>query len=89
MEDLISHFKLNVAFRGTLEGKSSYMVESPKGIFITSVINTKQLEPYRLSFRSPVAANMNLIQNFSNKITFADFVATFCSIDVVLGEIDR
>ena len=89
MEDLISHFKLNVAFRGTLEGKSSYMVESPKGIFITSVINTKQLEPYRLSFRSPVAANMNLIQNFSNKITFSDFVATFCSIDVVLGEIDR
>ena len=89
MEDLIRHFKNNVAFRGTLADKSNYMVESPKGVFITSIINTKQLEPYRLSFRSPVAANMNLITNFSNKITFADFVATFCSIDVVLGEIDR
>lgn len=89
MEDLIKHFKNNVAIKLGIIDDLSYFVESPKGLFGCYLVNTGQLEPYRLSFRSPVAANMNLISNFSNNITFADFVATFCSIDVVLGEIDR
>jgi NADH:ubiquinone oxidoreductase subunit D len=32
---------------------------------------------------------MHLIPTLSVGATFADFVATFCSLDIVMGEIDR
>ena len=47
------------------------------------------LSPSRLHVRSPVAHNLHLINTAANFSTFGDFVATFCSLDVVLGEIDR
>lgn len=89
MEDIINHFKESVALHPKPNKVSDYYVESPKGVFGSILVNNGHLEPYRCAFRTPVGANMNLISNFSNNTSFADFVATFCSIDVVLGEIDR
>jgi NADH:ubiquinone oxidoreductase subunit D len=39
--------------------------------------------------RTPVSHNMHLIPSVCAGTVFGDFVATFCSLDIVLGEIDR
>jgi NADH:ubiquinone oxidoreductase subunit D len=89
MESLINHFKENI-FNKPLNNSLTYgLVESPKGIVMVNLVLSKSNYIYRLSLRSPVAHNMNLLPTIGNCQTFADFVATFCSLDVVLGEIDR
>lgn len=89
MESTIESFKNNSSFASTTTGVFTGSVESPKGC-VTSIIALNGLfSAYRFYLRSPVAHNMNLISTIGNLTTFADFVATFCSIDVVLGEIDR
>lgn len=45
--------------------------------------------PVRVKLRTPVSHNMHLIPTISVGATFADMVATFCSLDIVMGEIDR
>lgn len=89
MEDVINSFNSSWFFK--LESKSINFsfVESPKGFVGVFIVNNNNILPYRVQVKSPVACNMNLIRSISNGVTFADFVATFCSLDVVLGEIDR
>ena len=89
MEDVISHFRESSYMHISAVGSRSCFVEGPKGYVGVTIVNTGNYLPYRFQVRSPVAANMNLIPTITNKITIADFVATFCSLDVVLGEIDR
>ena len=89
MESIISHFKYNTIFSKTKKATSFSVIEGPKGIVSTVLILNSNTFPYRCSVRSPVSHNMNLISTFGNSVNFADFVATFCSLDVVLGEIDR
>lgn len=89
MEDVISHFKSNSLFSINGKGLSIEPVEGPKGIVAVTIVNNSNFYPYRVQVRSPVARNMNLISTIGDGLTFADFVATFCSLDVVLGEIDR
>jgi NADH:ubiquinone oxidoreductase subunit D len=89
MEDVISHFKNNVYIQTQEKGYSVGLVESPKGIMSVTLVTGGRLIPYRVQVKSPVAANLNVISSIANKVTLADFVATFCSLDVVLGEIDR
>jgi len=89
MENLISHFKENVFTKNNLSNLTCSFIESPKGLIMVNLILTKSQYIYRVSLRSPVAHNMNLLPTIGNCPTFADFVSTFCSLDVVLGEIDR
>lgn len=53
------------------------------------IIHSSSAMPNRLHLRSPVAHNLYLLGTAANGYTLADFVSTFCSLDVVLGEIDR
>jgi len=89
MEGVISHFKKSslgyVASRGTVTAA----VEGPKGFVGVCLTAAGDVAPYRLHVRSPVAHNLHLLTSQCNGQTFADFVSTFCSMDVVLGEIDR
>lgn len=89
MESVISHFKSNTIFYKTSKSSTYSVIEGPKGAVSTFLILNDNQYPYRSAVRSPVSHNMNLISTFSNSTNFADFVATFCSLDVVLGEIDR
>ncbi len=89
MESVISHFKSNTIFYKTSKSSTYSIIEGPKGAVSTFLILNDNQYPYRAAVRSPVSHNMNLISTFSNSTNFADFVATFCSLDVVLGEIDR
>ena len=89
MEGVIESFKVNSSWLSYSNGLFSSTVEGPKGLIKCNIVISCNYLPYRLQVRSPVAHNMNLISSLSNGVNFADFVATFCSIDVVLGEIDR
>jgi NADH-quinone oxidoreductase subunit D len=89
MEELISHFRL--ASEGyLLESGFSYVaVEAPKGELGTALFTDGSPRPYRMKVRTPVAHNLHLIPSLGSGVFFADFVASFCSLDVVFGEIDR
>lgn len=89
MESVIAHFKNAAGYTPTSRGSSLSCVEGPKGLVGVLVISDGGLSPYRVQVRSPVAHNLNLLSTHAARHTFADFVATFCSMDVVLGEIDR
>ena len=90
MEAVIMHFKASCGSGSVGErGLGVSSVEGPKGCVTVSVINTGGQLPHRLHVRSPVAHNLHLLDTAATNVTFADFVATFCSLDVVLGEIDR
>lgn len=89
MESLITHFRLTSEGWPTNPGFSYQSVESPKGEVGVTLISSGTSKPSRLKLRTPVSHNMHLIPTISIGSIFADFVATFCSLDIVLGEIDR
>lgn len=90
MEGVITHFKgTTSAVPVAALGQSVGVVEGPKGLVGVSVVAAGLASPYRFQVRSPVAHNLHLLSTCANGYTFADFVTTFCSLDVVLGEIDR
>lgn len=89
MEGTIEHFKYYSEGVQVPMGISYQHVESPKGLMGVSLISDGSLQPYRCKIRTPVSHNMHLIPSICTGSMFADFVATFCSLDIVLGEIDR
>lgn len=89
MEELISHFRVSSEGYSTAPGLFYGEVESPKGFVGVFLVTNGSSRPVRMKLRSPVAHNLNLLPSISVGSLFADFVATFCSFDVVLGEIDR
>lgn len=89
MESTIEHFKYYSEGIQVPMGISYQHVESPKGLMGVSLISDGSLQPYRCKIRTPVSHNMHLIPSICTGVMFADFVATFCSLDIVLGEIDR
>lgn len=89
MESLIQHFKNFSGSIRCIRGVVYGAVESPKGEMGVTLISTGGQYPYRLKVRSPVAHNMHLILLISQGVLMGDFVMIFCSLDVVLGEIDR
>lgn len=89
MEGVISHFKRSTTGYTSARGFTIGCVEGPKGFVGTALVSAGDASPYRVHVRSPVAHNLHLLTSQCNGQTFADFVSTFCSMDVVLGEIDR
>jgi len=70
-------------------GLSYGAVEGPKGEVGVLLVCPGSHQPHRVQVRSPVAHNLHLLSSGAMGVTFADFVATFCLLDVVFGEIDR
>lgn len=89
MEALIHHFRLSSEGHPALPGLTYGGVEGPKGEVGVTLLSNGGVRPYRLKVRTPVSHNMHLIPLVARGVLFADFVATFCSLDIVLGEIDR
>lgn len=89
MEALIHHFRLSSEGHPSLPGLAYGGVEGPKGEVGVTLFSSGGVRPYRLKVRTPVSHNMHLIPLVARGVLFADFVATFCSLDIVLGEIDR
>jgi len=89
MEALIHHFRLSSEGHPSLPGLAYGGVEGPKGEVGVTILSSGGVRPYRMKVRTPVSHNMHLIPLVARGVLFADFVATFCSLDIVLGEIDR
>ena len=89
MEETIEHFKYYSEGFKVPAGISYQHVESPKGYVGVVIVSDGSSFPYRCKMRTPVSHNMHLIPSVCTGLMFADFVATFCSLDIVLGEIDR
>ena len=89
MEELINHFRVSSEGSPLMSGFAYAGVEGPKGEFGVFLFADGTTRPYRLKARTPVAHNLHLIPSLGANVFFADFVASFCSLDVVFGEIDR
>lgn len=89
MEEVITHFKYYSEGFKVPAGISYQNVESPKGYLGVFMVSDGSSFPYRCKVRTPVSHNMHLIPTICTGLMFADFVSTFCSLDIVLGEIDR
>lgn len=89
MEALILHFRAMSEGQPAAPGLAYRGVESPKGEVAVFLVSDGGPRPSRVKLRTPVSHNMHLIPATSVGTLLADFVATFCAYDIVLGEIDR
>ena len=89
MEEVIRHFKQFSEGLLTLRGFNYCSVEAPKGELGVALVASGQSKPYRIKIRTPVSHNMHMVSAVCVGAIFGDFVMTFCSFDIVLGEIDR
>jgi len=89
MEALIVHFRAASEGYQVQPGFTYQAVESPKGEVGVTLVSGGGFKPIRIKLRTPVCHNMHLIPVVGQGVTFADLVASFCSLDIVMGEIDR
>jgi len=89
MEELIHHFRLYSSGAFVPAGMCYNSLESPKGELGVLLISDGTTKPFRLKIRTPVSHNMHAIPSVCIGSILGDFVMTFCSLDIVLGEIDR
>jgi NADH-quinone oxidoreductase subunit D len=89
MDEVIGHFRTFSEGQLLAAGASYRGVEGPKGEFGVFIVTDGTTRPYRVKVRTPVSHNLHLIPSLGAGFFFADFVASFCSLDVVFGEIDR
>lgn len=89
MEAVIEHF--GYVSEGFIlnPGFTYQRVDSPKGEVGVFLVGSGSAQPARVKLRSPVAHNLDLIPFVCKGLFVADFISTFCSLDVVLGEIDK
>jgi NADH-quinone oxidoreductase subunit D len=89
MEALIHHFKLWTEGFSAPPGSVYVATESPRGelgVFLESDGGPK---PYRVHFRTPTFANLQIMPILTRGHFVADVVAAIGSIDIVLGDADR
>lgn len=89
MEAVIHHFKLWTEGFSAPEGQVHVPVESPKGVLGCFLVSDGGTNPYRVHFRTPSFAHMQVLPKISVGHLVADLVAIISSLDPVLGDVDR
>jgi NADH-quinone oxidoreductase subunit D len=89
MEAVIHHFKLWTEGFSAPEGQVHVPVESPKGVLGCFLVSDGGANPYRVHFRTPSFAHMQVLPKISIGHLVADLVAIISSLDPVLGDVDR
>lgn len=89
MEAVIHHFKLWTEGFSAPEGQVHVPVESPKGVLGCFLVSDGGANPYRVHFRTPSFAHMQVLPKISVGHLVADLVAIISSLDPVLGDVDR
>ncbi|MFH1560882.1 MAG: NADH-quinone oxidoreductase subunit D [Chloroflexota bacterium] len=64
-------------------------VEAPKGELGFYVVSDGSIAPYRCKIRSPSFINLTVLRDLVMGWKLADMIATFGSLDIILGEVDR
>jgi len=89
MEAVIHHFKLWTEGFPAPKGDVFVQVESPRGILGCYLVGDGGPKPYRVHFRTPSFASMQVLPFISRGHFVADLVAIISSLDPVLGDVDR
>jgi NADH-quinone oxidoreductase subunit D len=89
MEALIHHFKLWTEGYPVPQGSIYSAVESPRGELGVYMESSGSPKPYRVHYRSPSFAHLQLLPLLTRGHFVADVVAIIASIDIVLGDADR
>jgi NADH-quinone oxidoreductase subunit D len=89
MEALIHHFKLYTEGFHVPQGEVYAAVEAPKGEFGVYLISDGTNRPYKCKVRAPSFAHLQAMDALCRGHMLADVPAILCTIDIVLGEVDR
>ncbi|AMA71648.1 NADH dehydrogenase [Aneurinibacillus sp. XH2] len=72
----------------TPQGEAFTRIESPRGEIGCYIASNGKDKPYRIKFRRPSFANLQILPKLLIGKNIADMVAILGSIDIVLGEVD-
>ncbi len=89
MEALIHHFKLCTEGFHVPPGEVYAPVETPKGEFGVYLVSDGTNRPYKCKVRAPSFAHLQAMDALCRGHMLADVPAILCTIDIVLGEVDR
>ncbi|HSF81836.1 MAG TPA: NADH dehydrogenase (quinone) subunit D [Anaerolineales bacterium] len=89
MEALIHHFKLWTEGFPAPKGGVYVAVESPRGELGVYLEGDGGPKPYRVYWRTPSFANLQVLPLLSKGHLVADLVALIGTVDIVLGDVDR
>lgn len=89
MESLIHHFKLWTEGYQTPPGSVYVAAESPRGELGVYLESDGGVKPYRVHYRAPTFANLQILPILTRGHFVADVVGAIGSIDIVLGDADR
>jgi NADH-quinone oxidoreductase subunit D len=89
MEALIHHFKLWTEGFSAPKGSVYVAVESPRGELGVFMESDGGPKPYRVHYRTPTFANLQIMPILTRGYFVADVVGSIGSIDIVLGDADR
>ncbi|MCC6146814.1 MAG: NADH dehydrogenase (quinone) subunit D [Anaerolineaceae bacterium] len=89
MEALIHHFKLWTEGFTIPKGAIYAAAESPRGELGVYLESDGGSKPYRIHYRTPSFAALQLMPLLAKGHFVADLVAIIASIDIVLGDTDR
>ncbi len=70
-------------------GEAYGQIESAKGMLGFYIVSDGSTKPYRLHVHSPSFVNIGILPEIAVGMNVQDFIATFASFDICLGEIDR
>jgi NADH-quinone oxidoreductase subunit D len=91
IEGLMNHFKLIMDYHGIHPpvGDTYFGVEAANGELGFYVVSNGKDRPYRVRVRPPCFLNMAGLHRMLEGYMVADIVATFGSINMIAGELDR
>ncbi len=89
MEALIHHFKLWTEGFNAPQGYVYEATESPRGELGVYLESDGGPKPYRVHYRTPSFANLQIMPLLTRAHFVADVVGIIGSIDIVLGDTDR
>jgi len=89
MEAVIHHFKLWTEGFQAPKGSVYVAVESPRGELGVYLEGDGGPKPYRVYWRTPSFANLQILPLLSKGHLVADLVALIGTVDIVLGDVDR
>ena len=71
------------------KGEAYAAVESPRGSFGVYVCSTGEKHPFRVKFRTPSFAVLNLFPDILKNVPLSDVTTIIGSLDVMVSEVDR
>jgi NADH-quinone oxidoreductase subunit D len=91
IEGLMNHFKLIMDYHGMRPpaGEAYFPVEGANGELGFYVVSDGKDRPYRVRCRPPCFFNMAGLHTMLEGYMVADIIATFGSINMIAGELDR